>query len=39
VGAVGAEDEFPLQKDRLDLSWGKEKVLLREILVVLQTDF
>jgi hypothetical protein len=36
---MGAENEFPLQKDRLNLPWGKEKVLLQEILVVLQADF
>jgi hypothetical protein len=36
---MGAEDEFPLEKDRFNLPWGKEKVLLQEILVVLQTDF
>jgi hypothetical protein len=33
-----AENEFPLEKDRLDLSRGKEKVFLQKILVVLQSE-
>jgi hypothetical protein len=34
-----AENEFPLEKDRLDLPSGEEKVLLQKILIVLQSDF
>jgi hypothetical protein len=28
VGAVGAENEFPLEKDRFDFACGEEKVFL-----------
>jgi len=34
-----AEDEFPLEKNGLDLPCGEEKVLLQKILIVLQSDF
>jgi hypothetical protein len=36
---MGAEDEFPLEKDRLDLPSREEKILLQKILIVLQSDF
>ena len=39
VGAVSAKNEFPLEKDRLDLPCREEKVLLQKILIVLQSDF
>ncbi len=39
VGAVGAENEFPLEKDRFNLPWGKEKVSSRKSWLSLQTDF
>src|SRR5690242_14443513 len=35
VGAVGAENEFPLEKNRLNFPCRKEKILLQEILIVL----
>ncbi len=34
-----AQNEFPLEKDRLDLPSGEEKILLQKILIVLQSDF
>src|SRR5213594_1751188 len=39
VSTVRAEDEFPLEKNGLDLPCGEEKVLLQKILIVLQSDF
>src|SRR5438874_10983863 len=39
VSAVSAENEFPLEKDRLDLPCREKKVLLQKILIVLQSDF
>src|SRR6266478_187539 len=39
VSTVGAENEFPLEKNGFDLPCREEKVLLEEILVVLQSDF
>jgi hypothetical protein len=39
VGAVRAENEFPLKKDRLYLPCREEKILLQKILIVLQSDF
>src|SRR5438045_8544510 len=39
VSAMCAENEFPLEKDRLDLPSREEKVLLQKILIVLQSDF
>src|SRR5215468_387089 len=39
VSTVRAENEFPLQKDRLDFPCREEKVFLQKILVVLQADF
>src|SRR6266513_6087620 len=38
VSTVRAEDEFPLEKNGLDLPCGEEKVVLQKILVVLQSD-
>jgi len=38
VSAMRAEDEFPLKKDRIDLPFGEEKVLLQKIVIVLQSD-
>jgi len=39
VGTVSAENEFPLEKNRLDFPSGEEKILLQKILIVLQSDF
>ena len=39
VSAMRAKDEFPLEKNGLDLPCGEEKVLLQKILIVLQSDF
>ena len=39
VRSMRAEDEFPLEKNGLDLPCGEEKVLLQKILIVLQSDF
>src|SRR5436190_8418073 len=39
VGAMGAENEFPLEENRLDFPCREEKVLLQKILIVLQSDF
>jgi hypothetical protein len=36
---MGAENEFPLEEDRLDFPGGEKKVFLEKILVVLQSDF
>ena len=33
------KDEFELEKDRIDITTGQEKVLLEKIVVVLQSDF
>src|SRR5205807_900706 len=38
VSAVGAEDEFELEKNRIDVATDKEEVLLEEIVIVLQSD-
>jgi hypothetical protein len=38
VSAMRAENEFELQKDRVDLAIGKEEVLLQEIVIVLESD-
>ena len=34
-----AENEFKLEKKRIDLACGQEKVLLEKIVIVLQTEF
>src|SRR5207244_5776312 len=39
VSAMGAKNEFPLEENRFYLPCREEKVLLEEILVVLQSDF
>src|SRR2546423_2144655 len=39
VGAVGAEDEFELEENRIDIATGEEGILLQEIVVVLQAEF
>ena len=38
VSAVGAEDEFELKKDRIDVTIREEKVFVEKIVIVLQTD-
>jgi hypothetical protein len=39
VSAVRAQDEFELEKNRIDLPFGEEKVFLKKIVIVLQPDF
>jgi len=39
MGAVGAENEFELQKHRIDIATGHEKRVVDEIVIVLQPDF
>lgn len=39
VRAMRAEDEFELKKDRIDVPSGKKKVLLQEVVIVLQPEF
>ena len=39
VRAVRAEDEFELEKNRIDLAIREEEVLLQKIVIVLQSDF
>jgi hypothetical protein len=38
VGAVRAEDEFKLEKDRIDIATREEKIFFEEIVIVLQPD-
>ena len=38
LGAMRAENEFELEKNRIDVAIGEEEVLLQEIVVVLQPD-
>ena len=39
VSAVRAKDEFELEKDRIGLALGEEKIFLEPIMVVLEPDF
>ena len=39
MSTVRTEDEFELEKKRIDLALGQEKVLLEKIVIVLQTEF
>src|SRR5947207_9752559 len=36
--AVGAEDEFELKKDRVDVASGQEKCFVEKIMIVLEPD-
>ena len=39
VSAVGAKNEFELEKDRIDIAIGEKKVFVEKIMIVLQSDF
>jgi hypothetical protein len=39
VGGMGAEDEFKLEENRIDLAIRQEEVFLEKIVIVLQPDF
>ena len=39
VSTVRAKDEFELEKDRIDISIGEEKVFFEKIVIVLQAEF
>jgi hypothetical protein len=38
VSAVGAEDEFKLKKDRIDVTICEEKVFVEKVVIVLQSN-
>jgi hypothetical protein len=38
VGAVRAENEFKLKKDRIDVAIGEKKVFVEKVVIVLQAD-
>ena len=39
MSAVGAEDEFELQENRIDVPPGQEKGFIDKIVIVLKPDF
>ena len=38
VGAVGTENEFELQKNRIDIATSEEEIFFEEVVIVLQPD-